>query len=150
MRKGILPYLTITLALIAISLNLRAQKRDVEVSKPAIKMHLNNDMLVRIAEIEVIPEYLEAYKEILKTGAETSVKLEPGVISIFPMFINEKPNQIRILEIYASKAAYESHLKTPHFLHYKTETLKMIKSLKLVDMTVLDKETMLEIFKKSQ
>ena len=50
--------------------------------------------------------------------------------------------------MYASKAAYQSHLKTSHFQHYKTTTLKMVKSLKLVDMESLDKETMLEIFKK--
>jgi quinol monooxygenase YgiN len=104
--------------------------------------------LVRISEIEIVPEYLDEYKAILKEEAETSVKLEPGVISIFPMFEKENPKQIRILEIYASREAYEDHLKTPHFQKYKTGTLKMVKSLKLVDMDALDAETMAEIFKK--
>ena len=70
------------------------------------------------------------------------------MIAIFPMSQKENPNQIRIIEMYASKAAYQSHLKTTHFQHYKTTTLKMVKSLKLVDMESLDKESMLEIFKK--
>lgn len=106
------------------------------------------DMMVRISEIEILPEYLQQYNAILKEEAAASVKLEPGVISIFPMYVRENPTQIRILEIYANKASYQSHLKTPHFQHYKTNTLKMVKSLKLVDMTSIDKETMLEIFKK--
>lgn len=106
------------------------------------------DQMVRMSEIEIVPEYLEEYKAILKEESEASVRLEPGVIAIFPMFQKESPNQVRILEIYADKESYQSHLKTPHFLVYKTSTLKMVKSLKLVDMNVLDEKTMLEIFKK--
>ena len=74
--------------------------------------------------------------------------MESGVIAIFPMFEKENPTHIRIVEIYASRAAYESHLKTPHFQKYKTTTLKMVKSLKLVDMEAIDAETMTIIFKK--
>jgi 4-carboxymuconolactone decarboxylase len=106
------------------------------------------DIIVRISEIEILPEYLKEYNAILKEEAFASVKLEAGVIAIFPMSQSESPSQIRIIEIYADKTAYQSHLKTPHFQHYKTSTAKMVKSLKLVDMASLDKETMLEIFKK--
>lgn len=106
------------------------------------------EMMVRISEIEIDANYLEEYKAILKEEAEASVRLEPGVISIFPMYQKENPTQVRILEIYASREAYESHLKTPHFQKYKTTTLKMVKSLKLVDMDVMDAKTMAKIFKK--
>ena len=109
---------------------------------------MNKEMLVRISEIEIHPNYLKEYKTILKEEAEDSVRLEAGVISIFPMYRRDKPTEIRILEIYASREAYESHLKTPHFQKYKTTTLKMVKSLKLVDMDVMDAKTMTEIFKK--
>jgi quinol monooxygenase YgiN len=47
------------------------------------------------------------------------------------------PTRITILEIYASQEAYQSHLKTPHFLAYKTGTLRMVKSLELVDTELL-------------
>jgi quinol monooxygenase YgiN len=108
------------------------------------------EMMVRISEIEVDPAYLEAYKAILKEESAASVKLEPGVIAIFPMYQKENPTSIRILEIYASKAAYEQHLKTPHFQKYKTSTLKMVKSLKLIDMEAIDAATMPSLFKKLQ
>lgn len=107
-----------------------------------------NEMIIRISEIEIEPSFLKEYMDILNEEASASVKLEPGVISIFPMFQKENHNQIRILEIYADKKAYESHLKTPHFLKYKTTTLKMVKSLKLIDMEASDSITMKEIFKK--
>lgn len=42
-----------------------------------------------------------------------------------------------ILEIYADRTAYESHLKTPHFQKYKQGTLEMVKELELVDTTPL-------------
>jgi len=105
-------------------------------------------MIVRISEIQIAPEHLAEYKAILKEEAEASVRLEPGVISIFPMFQREHPADVRILEIYASRAAYESHIKSPHFAKYKTTTLPMVKSLKLVDMETIDQATMPLIFGK--
>ncbi|QJX49156.1 antibiotic biosynthesis monooxygenase [Hymenobacter taeanensis] len=105
-------------------------------------------MMIRIAEIEVEATSLEKYKAILKEESRESMKLEPGVISIYPMYQKENPTQIRILEIYASREAYEAHLKTPHFLKYKTTTLNMVKALKLTEMDAIDAETMPRIFKK--
>lgn len=106
------------------------------------------DMIIRISEIEIDVNYLEEYNKILKEVAEASVRLEQGVISIFPMYQKQHPNQVRILEIYANKEAYESYLKTPHLQKYKTTTLKMVKSLKLIDMKAIDADTMRKIFSK--
>lgn len=107
-----------------------------------------SDMMVRIAELEIEPSHFEEYKAILIEEAEASVRLEPGVISIFPMFEIENPTQIRILEIYANEEAYQSHLKTAHFEHYKTATAKMVISLNILDMDAMDTLTMSKIFKK--
>lgn len=117
------------------------------LSKPTVTV-IEPDMMVRIAELEIAPEQLDDYKAILKEESAKSVQLEPGVIAIFPMFVKEKPTQIRLIEVYASQAAYQAHLKTPHFQHYKTTTLNMVKSLKLIDMGSIDPETMVDVFKK--
>jgi quinol monooxygenase YgiN len=108
----------------------------------------DSGMIVRISEIEIEPDYLQDYNQILQEEAEASVRLEPGVLAIFPMFQKEQPNQIMVLEIYASRQAYELHLKTPHFIKYKTTTLKMVKSLKLIDMQTIDPASMATIFGK--
>jgi quinol monooxygenase YgiN len=106
------------------------------------------DMMVRLSEIEIYPEYLSEYKAILKEESSASVKLEPGVLAIFPMYQKKDSTQIRIIEIYNDNNAYQSHLKTPHFQKYKTTTLKMVKSLKLVDMNAIDPESMKMLFRK--
>lgn len=105
-------------------------------------------MMVRIAEIEIAPEHLKSYLEILTEEAKESIEVEPGVISIFPMFEKDNPTKITIVEIYANKEAYEAHLETPHFKKYKSTTLEMVKSLELIDMDAIDPKTMPLIFEK--
>jgi alkylhydroperoxidase/carboxymuconolactone decarboxylase family protein YurZ/quinol monooxygenase YgiN len=109
---------------------------------------IESDIMVRIAEIEIVPEYLEQYKTILQEQSSLSLKIEPGVISIFPMYQKENPIQFRLVEIYKNKNAYDSHIKSEHFQKYKRTTLKMVKSLKLIDMNTLDPEAILFIFEK--
>ena len=106
-----------------------------------------NMFVVRIAEIEVHPEWLEAYLAAAGTVGAESVAKEPGVICIFPMQKKESPTSIRIVEIYRSEEAYKEHLATPHFRKYKEGTPHMIKSLKLVPMQPLDPDHA-DIFKK--
>lgn len=107
------------------------------------------EMMVRLSEIQIDPRRVDEYTAILKEESAASVRLEPGVISIFPMFVRENPSAIRILEIYASRAAYESHIQSAHFQRYKTTTLPMVTSLKLIDMEMIDPATMPTIFAKT-
>ena len=107
-----------------------------------------SQMLIRLAVIEVYPEYLQEYLEAASTVGGESVVKEPGVVCIFPMQMKEQPNQVRIIEIYRSQEAYQSHLQTEHFLKYKNGTLHMVKSLDLQEMTPLHPEAMPLIFKK--
>ena len=95
--------------------------------------------IVRLAEIEVVPEYLEEYLAFAKEVGVTSVKVEPGVLTLFSMQTKEDPCKIYILEIYADKEAYQSHLQTAHFKKYKEGTALMLKSLKLIDSNPLVK-----------
>jgi len=111
---------------------------------------IEGKMIVRIAEVEVYPEYLKEYLAFVGEVDRLSVEHEPGVICLYPMQSVEEPTQIRILEIYASDAAYQQHLKTEHFQNYKQGTLHMVKSLKLPAMQPMDLETMKQIFKKSR
>ncbi len=108
----------------------------------------SKSMIIRLSEIAIDSNYLKEYRAILQEESRASVQLEAGVIAIYPMYQKESPTQIRILEIYANREAYEAHLKTTHFQKYKTSTLKMVKSLKLVDMCNIDSQTMAEIFRK--
>ena len=116
--------------------------------KPAAELTSAN-MIVRIAEIEVYPQYLKEYLTFANEVDRLSIEREPGVICLYPMQSADDSTKIRILEIYASEEAYQQHLKTDHFLKYKQGTLHMVKDLKLPTMKPLDPETMKLIFKKT-
>ena len=117
--------------------------------KPSVE-NVSQNMIVRIAEIEVYPQYLEEYLTFANEVDRLSIEREPGVICLFPMQSAEDSCHIRILEIYASEEAYQQHLKTDHFLKYKQGTLHMVKDLKLPTMKPLDPEAMKLIFKKQR
>jgi quinol monooxygenase YgiN len=90
--------------------------------------------IVRIAELEIDPRQLDAYRALLSEEIAASVEREPGVLMLHAVAERERPELIRILEVYASREAYEAHLLTAHFLKYKTETTGMVKTLRLVDV----------------
>jgi quinol monooxygenase YgiN len=91
--------------------------------------------MVRIAELEIDPAQIEAYKTILAEEQEASVRLEPGVLMLHSVAIKDQPTHIRLLEVYASRSAYEAHVEAPHFVKYKVSTEKMVKSLRLIPAT---------------
>lgn len=88
---------------------------------------------VRLARIVVDSTQLASYKALLKEGVEAAMRTEPGVLSLYAVFEKKRPNHLTILEVYANEAAYQAHLKTPHFLKYKQGTQAMVKELELVD-----------------
>ena len=90
---------------------------------------------VRLAKIVVDQARLNEYNSYLKEEIESSMRLEPGVLTLYATFEKERPNRITILEIYANEEAYQSHIKTPHFLKYKQGTLDMVQELELIDST---------------
>lgn len=93
--------------------------------------------LVRLSKITVDPAQTDAYNAFLKEEIEASMRLEPGVLTLYATAEKDAPNRVTILEIYADQTAYESHLKTPHFLKYKQGTLAMVKELELIDVEPL-------------
>lgn len=115
-----------------------------------VEAEVDTAMLVRISEIEIYPQYRDAYLEAALEVGATSVREEPGVIAIFPMIQQRDSCQVRILEIYASPEAYRHHIGTAHFQTYKQGTLHMVKTLDLVDMIPMNPAAMPEIFRKMQ
>jgi len=89
--------------------------------------------IVRIAELEIDPAQLEAYKLALKEEIETSIRVEPGVLALYAVSVKEHPEQIRLFETYRDASSYESHLQSPHFKTYKDRTRQMVKSLRLLE-----------------
>lgn len=88
---------------------------------------------VRLARLVIDSIQLASYKALLKEGVEAAMQKEPGVITLYAVFEKERPNHLTILELYADEAAYQVHIKTPHFLKYKQATLPMVQELELLE-----------------
>ena len=88
----------------------------------------------RIARIEIYPQYQQQYLDALTEHTKLAVKIEPGVLALQAVYDQKNPAKITVFEVYANEETYQSHLKTPHFLKYKTTTLKMVKSLQLSEV----------------
>ncbi len=109
------------------------------VTSPTLAQDKN--LVVRIAKLQIDSAQLENYKAALKEHAETAVRVEPGVITLHAVYEKNHPTHVTVFEIYADTAAYQSHLKTPHFLKYKTGAKDMVRSLELIETVPIALET---------
>ena len=87
---------------------------------------------VQIAELEIDPAQLAAYKAAAREQIETAIRVEPGVLVLYSVSQKDNPAHITVFEIYADTDAYKAHLESAHFKKYKTTTDGMVKSLKLI------------------
>lgn len=102
--------------------------------KPVAASAQNNPHYVRIAKLIIDSSKLDQYNMALKEHAAAAVKIEPGVLMLYAVQEKGHPERISVFEIYASVDAYNYHIKTPHFLKYKSTVEKMVKSLELIDV----------------
>jgi quinol monooxygenase YgiN len=100
-------------------------------------MAQEKNQIVRLAKIKVDPVQLDKYIAALKEQMATAVRVEPGVLTYYAVADKTDPSNITILEIYADTAAYQSHILTTHFKKYKETVKNMVKSLELVDVTLI-------------
>lgn len=103
-----------------------------------VKQPMQPDGIVRLSKIEVYPEHLEEYMTYATEVGETSLRTEPGVLTMYAVQELDNPCRITILETYASQEAYKSHIASAHFQKYKQGALRMVKSLLLSDQKPLN------------
>jgi quinol monooxygenase YgiN len=92
-----------------------------------------DDRIIRLAEIDIDPAQVRAYKAALAEEIEASIRIEPGVLTLYAVSVKGQPEQVRLFEIYRDAASYQAHLQSAHFKKYKQQTQQMVKSLKLVE-----------------
>ena len=95
------------------------------------------NQMVRLAKIKVDAAQIDNYNAALKEQIAAAIRIEPGVLRYYAVADKSDASSITILEIYASKSAYELHIETPHFKKYKATVKDMVKSLELTDVTLI-------------
>ena len=76
-------------------------------------------MYVLIVKIQVKPEHLAAFIPAMNENAHHSLHDEPGCVRFDVVQDNADPSHLLLYEIYHDRAAFEAHLKTPHFLKWR-------------------------------
>ena len=104
-------------ALMTISVGTQAQ--NIFPATITALSEFNDSMIVRIAEIEVYPQYLAEYLAYANEVDRLSVELEPGVICLFPMQSAEgslpaTPEDRPFPEVQAGHVAYGEESEPPH------------------------------------
>ena len=97
--------------------------------------------MIRIAKLEIDPLQLESYKVALKAEIETSVRVEPGVLTLYAVYDKNNPAHVTVFEIYADEEAYKLHIQSSHFKKYKDGTKDMVKSLELSEVVPIALKT---------
>jgi 4-carboxymuconolactone decarboxylase len=90
-----------------------------------------------LAELEIDPAQLASYKAALREEVETSIRVEPGVLTLYSVTAKDDSTRIKLFEMYADSNAYDAHIASPHFQKYKLGTQAMVKSLNLMETVPL-------------
>ena len=80
-------------------------------------------MYVIVAPIQIKEGYKERFVEAMLDDARGSVRDEPGCLRFDVVQDGGDSNRIWLYEVYVDEAAFEAHLKTPHFIKWR-DTVK--------------------------
>lgn len=97
--------------------------------------------IVNMAELDIDPAQVEAFKAAVIEKMDDSVRLEPGVHAIYAVTHKDNPAKFLFFEIYASQEALKTHRDTPHFQKFLNVTKGMIQGRKIVETNVVHLST---------
>jgi quinol monooxygenase YgiN len=95
------------------------------------------DPYVRIAELEIDPAQLDAFRAATKEVGQASVREEPGCLVLYAVSEKENTGRVHVFEIYRDIEAYRAHIQTPHFKKFRDTTDRMVRSRKLIDAVAI-------------
>lgn len=86
-----------------------------------------NDGFVILAEFDVPPEHTEAFMRHVRENAVASVRDEPGCRRFDVLQPENGAERVALYEIYRDRAAFEAHLRTPHFADFDSATQPLVR-----------------------
>ena len=77
-------------------------------------------MFALFAIHKIKPEHREDYRKAIFDDAIGSIRNEPGCLCFDVMHDEKDPNAFCLFEAYTDRAAFETHMKTPHVLKWQS------------------------------
>ncbi len=84
------------------------------------------DGFVILAEFDVAPEHTDAFMRLVRENAVASVRDEPGCRRFDVLRPENGSERVALYEIYHDRAAFEAHLRTPHFAAFDVATKPLV------------------------
>ena len=82
-------------------------------------------MEIILVEVNVKPERLDEFLELIKYDAEHSENDEPDCLRFDVLRDTQDPHRFFYYEVYKDEAARMAHRETPHFKHYAEKSPDM-------------------------
>ena len=88
---------------------------------------------IRWSELQIDPAQLDRFAVQANENIRQTRRTEPGVTAFYSAAEKDRPDRVRVLEIYADADAYQNHLHTPHFQKFHAATSRMVVEHKLFE-----------------
>ena len=83
------------------------------------------------------PGAMASFRKLINKNAQDSCTHEPGCQRFDVLVPNEPGDKVFLYEIYDDRAAFDAHLKTPHFDSFNRESEALVLTKNVVQYTVL-------------
>ena len=80
---------------------------------------------------------MSAFRRLIDANARASVRDEPGCRRFDVMVGKGETDRVMLYEIYDDRAAFEAHLKTPHFASFNTESAPLVSDKTIFEYTLV-------------
>lgn len=75
---------------------------------------------------EIKPGHREAFMPLMLANARASLADEAGCLQFDVLTDPARPGEVFLYELYTNRAAFDTHLGTPHFLRFRDAVARMI------------------------
>ena len=81
---------------------------------------------VIVVEFRIHSGKMAAFRRLMDENARASCRDEPGCRRFDVLTSDKDPDHILLYEIYDDRAAFEAHIKTPHFAIFNRESAPLV------------------------
>ena len=93
------------------------------------------DLYVRLLKIELESNDASRFAELNNTVMLPGISKEPGLLVMYALAEKDYPTRVSILEVYENLAAYDQHVRTPHYVEYERVSNTIVKSLQILEVS---------------
>lgn len=86
---------------------------------------------VIVVEFSIHKGKMATFRQLMDANARASCRDEPGCRRFDVLTSAEDPDHILLYEIYDDRAAFDAHIKTPHFALFNRESAPLVADKKV-------------------